>query len=124
MLANPGGGSAVVVNEKGSSIWGYSHLPAWRQEALLGLVLGFGGAVGGQLRSLRIGKSVLHRPPYLNVVGSLEANGRGKDVLSKQLNENLVNCNNVRPKSHCCFPFLVRERDNQLHLTFAKVYLF
>lgn len=71
MLAHPGGGPAVVVDEERPSVWSYSHLPSWGQEALLGLVLRLWGAVRGRLGRLRIRKCVFHSPPYLNVVGSL-----------------------------------------------------
>lgn len=72
MLAHPGGDSAVVVDEERPSIGGYPHLPTWGQEALLCLVLGLGGAVGGRLGRLGVGERVLHSPPHLDVVGGLE----------------------------------------------------
>lgn len=70
--SHPSGCSAVVIDEKGSSIGGYPHLPAWGQEALLCFVLRFGGAVRGRLRRLWVGECVLYSPPHLDVVGSLE----------------------------------------------------
>lgn len=72
MSAHPGGGSAVVVDEERPPIGGYPHLPARGEEALLGLVLGFGGAVGGRLGRLWVGEGVLHGPSHLDVVGTLE----------------------------------------------------
>lgn len=76
---DPGGGPAVVIDEEGPTVGRYPHLPARGQEALLGLVLGLGGAVRGGLRRLRVGERVLHRPPHLDVVGSLEINSQGKE---------------------------------------------
>lgn len=78
VLAHPGGGPAVVVDEERPSVWSYSHLPSWGQEALLGLVLRLWGAVRGRLGRLRVRKCVFHSPPYLNVVGSL--GGGGSDM--------------------------------------------
>lgn len=70
-VTHPGGGSAVVVDEERPSVGGYPHLPARRQEALLGLVLRLGWAVGRRLRGLRVGEGVFHCPPRLDVVGPL-----------------------------------------------------
>lgn len=70
--SHPGGCSAVVIDEKGTSIGGYPHLPAWGQEALFRFMLRFGGAVRRWLRRLRVGERVLYGPPHLDVVRSLE----------------------------------------------------
>lgn len=43
--SHPSGGSAVVVDEERPTVGGDAHLPAWRQEALLRLVLRLGRAV-------------------------------------------------------------------------------
>lgn len=61
-----------MVDEERPSIGGDPHLPTWRQEALLCLVLRLGGAVGRRLGRLRVGECVFYSPPHLDVVGSLE----------------------------------------------------
>lgn len=60
-----------MVDEEGPPVGGYPHLPARGQEALLGLVLGLGGAVGRGLRRLGVGQRVFDGPSRLDVVGSL-----------------------------------------------------
>lgn len=66
-----------MVDEERPSIGGYPHLPAWWEEALLGLVLGFGRAVGRWLGRLRVGECVLHSSSHLDVVGTLQGSGKG-----------------------------------------------
>lgn len=70
--SHPGGCSAVVIDEKGTSVGSYPHLPAWGQEALLRFMLRLGRAVRRRLRRLRVGERVLYGPPHLDVVCSLE----------------------------------------------------
>lgn len=77
--AHPGGGPRVVVDEEGPAVGRYPHLPAGGQEALRALVLGLGRAVGRRLGRLRVRDGVLHRPPDLDVVGSLERARRGEE---------------------------------------------
>ena len=71
VASHPGCDLAVVVYEEGPPVGGYPHLPARGQEALLDLVLGLGGAVGGRLGRLGVGEGVLHRPTHLDVAGPL-----------------------------------------------------
>ena len=61
-----------MVDEEGPSVGRYPHLPARREEALLGLVLGLGGAVGRRLGGLGVGHRVFDHPPHLDVVGALK----------------------------------------------------
>lgn len=70
--SHPGGCSAVVIDEKGTSVGSYPHLPARGQEALLRFMLRLGRAVRRRLRRLRVGERVLYGPPHLDVVCSLE----------------------------------------------------
>lgn len=87
-----------MIDEEGSSVGSYPHLPAWGQEALLCFVLRFGGAVRRRLRRLWVGERVLDSPPHLDVVGSLEQKEKPyffQFYLNKKLQANMDDCNDT-----------------------------